>query len=426
MYLSLCGINYKSSTIQQREPLQLNRGDLSEAVKALKGMDSVGEALVLTTCNRIEFYLVLDESLSVFDVVREFYRTRRNIDINSLKTAFYTYQGSSTARHLFKVTSGADSMVIGETQIHGQVKEAYRMACAVKGPGKILHKLFHIAFRAGKSIRSSTEIGKGATSVSGAALEMLSGYLNGGVLCIGISPMIEIAIPQLQARGIGNITIANRTAYKAEKLATRFDIDHIPFEKIGEKLKEVSVAISATGSDKYIIDGRMHYDALMARNGAELTFVDLALPRDIDPAVQEFDNIRLFDLEDIKHHVEHNRKNREDALIEAEEIAESFVREFMNWQKNSEVEPLIKELITEMEDIRRRELDHSKRNVPVEQWDELERLSKALLNKVIDLPVRQLKEMNKNRSLPNDPVDLFRELFRLKGLSGRGSDGLFN
>ena len=418
MNLSLCGINYRTSSLEQREPLQINRCDLSGAVSMFKSLDGVVETAILTTCNRIEFYLVLDDSAAVFDTVAAFYSKWRNIDIGRMRTAFYTYQGSSTARHLFKVSAGVDSMVLGETQILGQVKEAYRIACSVKGPGKNLHKLFHIAFRSSKKVRSETEIGHGSTSVSGAALEMLSRYLNGdkntNILCIGVSPMTEIALTQLLNKGYKNITLANRTLYKAEKLATRFGINYAPLGKLRDVLKGSSVVISCTGADKYIIDAGTHSGSLKSRDGKEVIIVDMALPRDVDPAVSEIDGVKVFDLEDIKHHISKNQNNRENAVAVASEIGEDFVNEFMTWQKNSAVEPLIRELINEMERIRRRELDQSKRKIPAEQWDEIERLSQALLKKVIDLPVRQLKEMNESGNIPADPIELFRELFKLK------------
>ncbi|MCP4634459.1 MAG: glutamyl-tRNA reductase [candidate division Zixibacteria bacterium] len=421
MNLSLCGINYKSASLEQREPLQINRQELATAVNECLKIDGIIEAAIITTCNRVEFYLVLDDSLQVFDAVQSFYKKWRGIDIGNLRTSFYTFQGSSTARQLYKVTSGADSMVIGETQIQGQVKEAYRIACSVKGPGKILHKLFHIAFRAGKKIRSETEICKGPTSVSGAALEMLSKYINGDksyeILCIGISPMTEIAITQLLSKGLKNITIANRTFYKAEKTATRFGINCIPLDKLPEALKNTRVVLSATGSDKYILNSAEHGESLKSKEVNETFMIDLAVPRDIDPELKTIPGVKLFDLEDIKYHIEHNRTNREKALTDAETIGETFVGEFMAWQKNSIVEPLIKELREEMERIRLKELDESKRKVPVEQWDELEKLSKALLNKLVDLPVRQLKDMNESSNLPDDPIKLFRELFRLHASS---------
>ncbi|MBD3169516.1 MAG: glutamyl-tRNA reductase [candidate division Zixibacteria bacterium] len=418
MNLSLCGINYKSASLQKREPLQLNRAELPDAVSACKNIDGVLEAAILTTCNRVEFYLVLRDDVKVYDVVRQFYMENRNIDIEPIRTAFYTYQGSSTARQLYKVTSGVDSMVLGETQIQGQVKEAYRIACSVKGPGKILHKLFHIAFRAGKEIRSRTEIGSGSTTVGGVALEMLChhfGDLSGkDILCIGVSPMTEIVLNHLTGRGVDNITIINRTYYKAEKVAASFGIKAKPIEKLGDCLAEASIVISATGAPGYMVENDHHGPSLKAVQEREIVFVDMAVPRDIDPAMAEIPGISIIDLEDIKFHLSQNKSHREEAVNQASEIAENYVREFMSWQKNSAVEPLIRELIEEMEDIRRTELDSSKRKVPVEQWDELERLSQALLKKIVDLPIRQLKDLNLSGDVPHDPVKLFRELFKLK------------
>ncbi len=421
MKLSLCGISYKSSSLQERERLQINRARLPQAVKECLNIDGVIEAAVITTCNRIEFYLVLDNSADVFDIVAKFYDGNGDIDIRGLSKFFYTYQGSSVARHLFKVSSGADSMVIGETQILGQVKEAYRASCSVKGSGKILHNLFHFAFRAAKKIRTETEIGKGSVSVSGAAMEMfLSGFkpaYKPKVLCIGIGPMIEIAIKQLLKKGINDITIANRTVYKAEKFGNRFKVNYIGLDGLGSVLGEVDVVISATGSDSYIIDSKNYSDLLGKRNGSKIVFIDMAVPRDIDPKLGIIEGVKLLDLEDIKYHISHNRDNRENAVVEASLMVEKFVDEFMAYRKSSAVEPLIKELLEEMESIRLKELDESKRKIPVEQWDELERLSQSLLKKIVDLPIRRLKELNESDEIPVDPIDLFRQLFKLKSIA---------
>ncbi len=415
MKLSSCGINFKCSSLHEREPLQINRGELAQAVKVCGEIEGVLEAAVLTTCNRIEFYLVLDNSTVVFDAVKAFYLQYKGIDIEPLRKSFRTYQGSSVARHLFKVTSGMESMVIGETQIQGQVKEAYRFACSVKCAGKVLHKLFHFAFRAGKRIRTDTEIGQGAVSISSAALEMIAGVLNQNteVVCIGISPMIEMTINSLLSKGLKNITLANRTLYKAEKAANRYGIEFIDLNRLLDKLQTADIVISATGSDSYVLDADIGSEFLKKRGGKSITFIDMALPRDIDPQFRNIQGVKILDLEDIKYHTSKNKHSRGEALQKASEIAEAFVSEFMAWQKNSALEPLIKELFEEMENIRRRELDEAKRKVPVEQWDELERLSNALMKKAVDLPVRQLKELNES-SQSTAPVEIFRELFKLK------------
>ena len=341
--LVICGITHKSAALEEREPLQIGHDELAEANARFASQLEVQESAVLSTCNRIEFIFVTRRDLEPFDMVAKFYRDFKGIDIQPKREEFKTWKGTHAAHHVFKVASGIDSMVVGETQIFGQLKEAYASSCAVKTAGKVIHRLFHQAFRVGKQVRTDTEMGKGACSVSSAAIELLKTRVETDkrpvILFVGVNQMIKLAATRSQRIHHSHCLFVNRTEEKAVEFAKRFESRGFGFDKLPDLLVEADVVVSCTSSPEPIIDAAMLDAAALERGERKLIILDLAIPRDV-----EYPNrdglIEVLDLESIKEFVRTQRARRVDAIPAAEEIVKQKVDEFNYWWRHVKEEPL--------------------------------------------------------------------------------------
>ena len=284
--LTLCGINHKTSTLEEREPLQIGHEETARANAILCNIDGVLEATVLSTCNRVELFIVSERDHDPCEVAREFYRELKGIEIKPLKEKFYIYKDREVADHVFRVAAGIDSMVIGENQILSQLKEAYSSACKVKTAGKVLHGLFHQAFRVGKQVRADTELGKGACSVSSATVDLLKTRMNGlvdpTIIFVGVNQMIYLAASRLHRRGHSNFIFTNRTSNKALDFAARFRGAGFGLDELPALLTEADVLISCTGAEEAIINDSTLAERQAANPGKKLIIADMAIPRDVE------------------------------------------------------------------------------------------------------------------------------------------------
>lgn len=389
--LVLCGINHKTSTVEQREPLQVGREELARANAILGYMDGIKESLILSTCNRIEFYMIADRKLEPVDIVTSFYSQSRKLDISALKGNFYTCRDKDVADHLFRVAGGLDSMVLGEHEILGQTKEAYSSACAVKTAGKVLHGLFHQAFRIGKKVRSDTELGQGACSVSTATIEMIKSRIgsieNPVILFIGLNKMISLATARLKRRGYDRFMFANRTERKAVEFAALHNSRGYSLEKLPELLLEADIVISCTGADHAIVTDSMLGNLINNRPGKKLLIADMAIPRDVE-IVNRYPGIECYDLEDVRRFVRSQQDQRELALPEAEEIIERRLDQFMYWFEHVRHEPLYNGLGATFEKIRRIEMEKLSESLPAEEHDVVDRATRRLVEKLLQVKVR--------------------------------------
>lgn len=337
-HLVVCGISHKTATLKQREAVQIAREELPSANACQRGLSGVLESLIVTTCNRVEFYCVVERGCNPLDAVTEFYAKFRSLDATLSRDFFYVKEGMDAAEHLFRVAAGIDSMVLGENQILVQVKEAYSSACAVRSAGKVMHRLLHQAFRVGKQVRTDTEMGRGACSVSSAAVEMLSERIAAvdapSILFVGANQMIGLAAMKL-ARGTGaRLAFANRTPAKALLLATKYGGDSHGIEQLTELISQADVVISCTSSPEPVISRPMLEAQAQRRHRERCILLDLAVPRDIDCEEKQGDGFEVFDLEDVKNFVEHQQSRRVNAIPQAEEIIDHRLREFSYWYEH--------------------------------------------------------------------------------------------
>jgi glutamyl-tRNA reductase len=390
--LVVCGINYKSSSLTQREPLQIGHDDMAEANSIFSNLSEVKESAIVSTCNRVEFYFVADRMYQPLDIIEKFFSRFRNIDITDVKDNFYTKKNRHAAAHLFRVAAGIDSMVLGENQIMGQVKDAYSSACAVKASGKIIHRLFHQAFRVGKVVRSDTEMGKGACSVSSATVEMLKSRMNGlkdpAVLFIGINQMISLAASNLFRLDINKFMFANRTMEKAVSMANKYKAKGFSLDQLPDLIGKADVIISCTSADYPIITREMLDDALLAAPDKKLIIMDMAVPRDIDVEKDYNNNIEILNLEDVQRFVKDQQTRRELAIPEAEKIIDRKLDEFIYWYNHVRYEPIYNGLDGLFETLRQQELAGILNELDDRTRTKIDTATKVLINKLLEIKLK--------------------------------------
>lgn len=398
-YLAVCGINHKTSSLEEREPVQLGREDMAKAHAEFSNHPEILESTIVATCNRVEFYFVARKEYDAFDAVKNFYRNFRNIDISNLSDAFYIKKNRYAADHLFRVAAGIDSMVLGENQVMAQIKEAYSSACAIKTAGKIIHRLFHQAFRVGKSVRTDTEMGKGACSVSSAAVEMLNDHTkasdNPRILFIGINQMITLAANGLRHLEYGNFAFANRTPERAVAFAAGYNAKGYSLEKLTELIVDSDIVITCTGSSEPIITKDMIDDFLAKNPSKKLILMDMAVPRDSDIEKDYNKSIIVFDLDDIKTFVMDQQIKRERAIPQAEQIIERKLGEFVYWFDHVRYEPIYNGLYDAFENIRLEEMEAVLDKLPSDQKVIINQATKNLISKLVHLKVRLSSDSKK-------------------------------
>ncbi|MBU0520398.1 glutamyl-tRNA reductase [bacterium] len=383
MGLSLCGISYKTASVEDRERFQLRRAELMEATEQYKELSGAAEAVVVSTCNRVEFYQYTPDKSEPLTRVIEFYKQRGINGADTLKELGYVRQKTTVARHLFRVASGMESMVLGEDQVFHQLKEAYSSACAVGGPGKILHKIFHQAFQAGKQVRAETQIGKGPRSVPGAALDLLKERFGDkrptAALVIGVNELTNILLDGLMRWEIP-VYVANRTLAKAEKLVSAYKAKAISLEELCTIIPDVGMIISATSSSQPVLKA----DHFLPRQGP-LYVVDLAVPRDVSPEVGEVEGVRLIGLQDIQKYLDHAEYLRAEDLPKADVIIEEKVSEYSTWRAKLRQQSKILKMHRDLNRLRKEELERFKAGFHISEYRALDSFSQALVKNFMRL-----------------------------------------
>ena len=394
--LVVCGINHKTSSLEQREPLQIGHDEIARANTLFTDVNGIQESLIVSTCNRVEFYFVAKKTNEPFELVKSFYREFKNLDISELAENFHTRKNKHVAAHLFSVTAGIDSMVLGENQVLGQLKDAYSSACAVKTTGKVIHRLFHQAFRVGKLVRSETEMGKGACSISSVSVDFLKTKIEKlgkpSILFVGINKMIALAASKIIHLNYDKLVFANRTVDKAVKFASKYNGSGHSLDELQSLLKTVDIVIACTGAKEPIITKQM-IDAFISSNSdSKLTIMDMAVPRDVEITKNYHPNIEIYDLEDIKEHIKKHQQERELAIPQAQEIIDRKLTEFRYWFEHVRHEPVYNGLGDSFEAVRKQEMSKVLDNLSPQLRDEVENATKSMVKKLL-----QLKYSNQNK-----------------------------
>ncbi|MDP8238845.1 MAG: glutamyl-tRNA reductase [Candidatus Hatepunaea meridiana] len=336
MPLICCGINHQTGSLTDREPFQLQRSELAQATTDFKRISGLEEVVIIATCNRVEFYCRDSVKTDPRQAVISLYKERGVQDPEQLDEHWFFRQGTSVARHLFKVAAGLDSPLLGEDQVFNQVKDAYSVGCSISGPGRFLHKLFHHAFQIAKQIRTETEIGSGVQGLAGASVEIVRKQFDGklvgrNVLIVGVNSSTEMLLSRLSRENV-NTTVANRTLYTAEKIVRSYNAVAVSLVDFLPTLKTADIIFSVTSTPGFLILPEYFNNNDKAKS---IIAVDLAVPRDIDPHVGDIDGITLLDLDDIKGYLDLVQQERSGDIPYALELIEEQVQAYEFWRRNT-------------------------------------------------------------------------------------------
>jgi glutamyl-tRNA reductase len=396
MMLRLVGVNHKSAPIELRERLALGREQLAEATRALAARPGVRECMIVSTCNRVEIVAAMEGAT---DELEAFLAGYFGVEVGQLAPHLYRHGDREAVRHLFRVAASLDSMVVGEAQILGQVKEAFAVA---KASGSIAGQLDHLlqcAFAAAKKVRSETEIGANSVSIASVAVELarkIFGSLEGRtVFLVGAGRMSELAARHLVEQGAGSILVTNRTAERAQRLAEPFGGRVVDFEQLYECAAEADIVISSTGAP-HTIFGRQHGQRfLKARRNRPMFFIDLAVPRDVDPEMGQLEGIFVYDIDDLEQVAAAHRNERELEAADAEAVIAREVQRYELWRRTVDVAPAIVELQRQAEQLRQAELKRMQAKLAglsAEQRAAVEALTEGLVHKFLHSPMTALKQ----------------------------------
>ena len=412
------GVSHRTAPLEIREALAFPKDDLPAILRRLREELQVDEAMILSTCNRVEVYGRVGEAATP-EAVGEFLAATRGRAVQALGTALYRLSGDEAVRHAFRVAASLDSMVIGEPQILGQVKEAYQIAEGAGTLGSMLNALRNRSLASAKRARSETGIGHNAVSVSYVAVELarkIFGELKDRkVLLVGAGKMSELAAKHLVRQGALATVLGGRRFARAEELAASLGGRAAPFESLRDELARADIAISGTGAPGIVIHREDVVAACQARRRRPLFLIDIAVPRDVDPSVRDLEGVFLYDLDDLKTVADANLRERRKQAAAAEALVEREVREFLDWQRSLDVVPLLQDLRRRAEEIRKGEIDKARARLGAltpEQEAALEAATTAMVNKLLHPSMVQIKEAAKNGHAP-EHIGFIRKLFGL-------------
>ncbi|MCP3741249.1 glutamyl-tRNA reductase [Rossellomorea sp. BNER] len=420
MHIIVVGLNYKTAPVEIRERLSFNEGDLPSAMRSLKDKKSILENVIVSTCNRTEVYAVVDQLHTGRYYIKDFLSQWFGIDKDEFSPYLFIYEQDGALDHLFKVTCGLNSMVLGETQILGQIRSSFLTAQEEGATGTVFNHLFKQAVTLAKKSHSETEIGSNAVSVSYAAVELAKkvfGDLSGKhVLILGAGKMGELAIRNLHGSGATKVTVINRTFEKAETLANRFNGQAKTLQELQCALVEADILISSTGSSDYVVTKELmiHVDSM--RKGRPLFMVDIAVPRDLDPGIDELDSVFLYDIDDLEGIVEANLAERKKAAEEIQLVIEGEIVAFKEWLNMLGVVPVISALRDKALSIQAETMESIERKMPNltdRERKVLNKHTKSIINQLLKDPISQVKEL---AALPDaeDKLELFIKIFNIE------------
>ncbi len=420
MPVCVVGLNFKTSPVEVRERLSFSMEDIEKEAPFLLSKPYLDEVVILSTCNRSEIYFYSEHPEKAKVVVEQYLSERGTIDQETLTNFLYDFVEFDAVEHLFRVASGLESMVLGEPQIAGQVKDAFEKAIEIGTAKRVFVNLYRHTLQTVKIVRNETEISKNAVSVPFAAVELakkIFGKLkNKRALLVGAGEMCELAALHLKENGVIAIDVANRTFEKAQILAERYGGNPYRFEELYRALEGVDIVLSSTGSKEPVITAEKMKGLMKKRGYKSLIMIDIAVPRDIEPEVGNISDIYLFDIDDLEKVVEANKKKREKEAIVAGEIIKERVYEYLKWCKLQDLNPIIASLRKRAEEIRRNELEKSLkklRDYPDEVKKELDRLSYSIVNKMLHQPITEFKKAAKEEKLENKMIHFFKSLFNI-------------
>ncbi|MBM7623077.1 glutamyl-tRNA reductase [Sporohalobacter salinus] len=399
MTIVAMGLNHKMASVEIREQTSFTSQEKEDALNIIDDHNQVLEGVILATCNRTEIYVISSNREAGTEFILELLSQFSTLNQKDLSKYLYAYFNLDAVTHLYKVASGLDSMILGEEQILGQIKSAFELAKEQSTIDTILHHLFTEALKVGKRARNETSINENAASVSYAAVELANKIFGSldekRILILGTGEMSKLTLKNLVDHGVEDVLVANRTFSKAKDLADDFNGKAIRWKEIEEQLNQIDIVISSTGAPHYIIRYDMIEKILPNRGHKPLFFIDIAVPRDIEPEIHDLSKVYAYNIDDLKSVVEANLKERKKAVKFVNEIIKKEVTAFDKWQNSRNAVPIIKSLRKQAEEIRQEELDRAFTkldDIDEEEKNVIKSLTHKIVNKLLHNPTVQVKE----------------------------------
>jgi glutamyl-tRNA reductase len=417
MHLIKVGVNYKIAPIEIREKMSFSKEAAEVAHVPLHDHEQILENVIISTCNRTEIYAVVENIEKGIAIVQQFLLDWFQLEAEQCATYLVHLADDAAIQHLFKLATGLDSLVVGETQILGQVKDAFLMAQEKKTTGKMLNELFKRVITFAKRSHHDTAIGEQAVSISYVAVELakkiFGGMENKHVVILGAGETGELTLKNLQGAGVSNITVLNRTLERAEMIATTFRAQYGTFDQLNESLKHADIVISSTASTNAILTKEMIMPIEEQRRGRPLFLIDIAVPRDIDPEIRLLDHVFLYDLDDLQEIVNENMASRQKAAQHIERQLVDELASYHNWVAMLDAIPIIRALQEKSTFIQERTLQSIHRKIPhltEREMKVLNKHTKSIVHQLLEEPIKQAKHMGKSA----DTLVLFQEIFGLQ------------
>ncbi|MDP2168757.1 MAG: glutamyl-tRNA reductase [Thermodesulfovibrionales bacterium] len=419
MNILIAGLNHRTAEVEVREKLAFDGPKLESGLIGLKGLPGVAEAVVLSTCNRVEIYANVNDPGSAPEEIKGFIAEFHGIAPRLLENALYFHSDKAAVRHIFRVASSLDSMVVGEPQILGQLKDAFEFALKQKTTGVLLNRLMKKAISVAKRVRTETRIAENAVSISFAAVELakkiFTDITEKSVMLLGAGEMAELAARYLKSSGVREILVANRTFETGCRLAEEFQGRPVRFDEFIREMAHTDIVICSTGAPSYVVTkGQMH-SVMKERKQKPVFIIDISVPRNIDPEINEMENVFLYDVDDLQGVVDTNKEERGKEAERAEGIIEEEIETFLRWLSSLDAVPAIVALRERAEAIKKEELEKLLGKMP--QIGEKERkaveyMASAIVNKLIHPPTVALKEASEDKDA------LIAMIKRLYGING--------
>lgn len=422
------GLSHKTAPVEIREKVAFPANEMAVPLQHMLSLPSISEAVIVSTCNRVELYAVSRQAEAAIVELKDFLARFHNIPQDKLNEHLYDYEGATAIQHVLRVAASLDSMVIGEPQILGQIKTAYGYACEYKTAGAILNRFLHKAFSVAKRVRNETAIASSAVSVSFAAVELARKIFdsldNKTVMLIGAGEMCELAAKHFVNNGVSKVLVTNRTFSRAEKLAAEFEGTAVNFDNFQEQLHRADIVLSSTGAPDYVLTAKKLKEVSRLRRYKPMFLIDIAVPRDIDPAANRIDSIYLYDVDDLQGVVEANLKERQKEAAKAELIIAEEVKQFQGWLATLEVKPTIVALRRQLEQVRQNEVEKTLAGlsgISEKERKAIDAMTSAIVNKILHRPTSILKQAS-NGDDGSLYLDAVRTLFDLPAPTDGTSD----
>lgn len=429
MSIVLIGVNHKTAPVEVRELLAFSDSSCADSLRSLIDGELLREGLIVSTCNRVEIVTSTanDQLNQGVERITDFLSTSRKLPRESFSSHLYQHVDDQAIRHLFRVTSSLDSMVVGEPQVLGQVRRAYSQALEAGTAGRVLNRLIHHAFHVAKRVRAETGIAASAVSISYMAVELgkkIFGSLRGrSVLLIGAGEMAELSARHLLGAGVSKVLVANRTEAAAARLAADFSGEAVSFDSLADHLAEADIVICSTGAEGYVVTTEMAQSALGRRRNRPAFFIDISVPRNIDPAIGSLPNLFVFDIDDLESVISSNIREREHEAQRAELIVDSEVMQFQQALRALDIGPTLGALRNKLQDIARIELERQRGRLGTLSADQEKAVESLLMSTVRKISHPVLNHLRRAYSVGDDEdIQAWRESFGLEDELPRSED----